>query len=122
MQLKGTYRAAKLAMAMAFAAIVSLLHMSVAATAGGIAVAMVRWNLLLVLAVLGVIPSRVPLSLLPHPLAQLAAVWPSWHLAQIAGAVAGVESSSAITWHVLVLAAMAVACFAAARRAPGRPR
>jgi ABC-type multidrug transport system permease subunit len=122
MQPKGTYLAAKLATAMTFAAIVSLLLNSVAATAGGVVVAMVRWNVLFVLAMLGVIPSREPLSLLAHPLAQLAVLLPSWHLAQIARAVAGVEPSPAIAWHVLVLAAVAVACFAATRRALGRSR
>jgi len=36
---------------------------------------LVRWSLRFVLAVLG-----VPLSLLSHPLQQLASLWSSWHL------------------------------------------
>jgi ABC-2 type transport system permease protein len=64
----------------------------------------------------------VPLSLLPRPLVQLAPLWPSWHLAQIAQVVVGSGARSGAAVHVLVLAGMAVACFTAARRALARPR
>jgi ABC-2 type transport system permease protein len=133
-------------------AIVSLLLMTVAATGGGVVLALVRCSLLFVLAVLGVIPFCamgllvgslckasaahavlnlfylpmsflsglcLPLSLPPHPLAQLAALWQSWHVAQIVGAVTGAGPGSG---HVLILASMAAACSVAARRALGGSR
>jgi ABC-2 type transport system permease protein len=151
---RGTYLAAKMAMAMVFAAVVSLLLMVFAAVGAGVVLTLMRWSLLLVLAVLGVIPFCamgllvgsvckataapavlnliylpmsflsglwVPLSLLPRPLVQLAPLWPSWHLAQIAQVVVGSGARSGTAVHVLVLAGMAVACFTAARRALARP-
>ncbi len=36
----------------------------------------------------------VPLSFLPHGIAQLAPLWPSWHLAQIAQLAAGVDAGT----------------------------
>jgi ABC-2 type transport system permease protein len=152
---RGTYLAAKMAMAMVFAAVVSLLLMVFAAVGAGVVLQLMRWALLLVLAVLGVIPFCaigllvgsvckataapavlnliylpmsflsglwVPLSLLPRPLVQLAPLWPSWHLAQIAQVVAGSGAGSGTAVHVLVLSAMAAACFTAAQRALARPR
>lgn len=64
----------------------------------------------------------VPLSVLPRPLSQLAPLWPSWQLARIADAVVGSGAVAAVPRHALVLAAVAVACFAAAHRALGRRR
>lgn len=151
----GTYLAAKMAMAMLFAAIVSVLLMVLATFAAGVALALVRWSALFGLAVLGVIPFCaigllvgslckasaapavlnliylpmsflsglwVPLPLLPHALARLAAVWPSWHLAQIAASVVGVRPSGGTGAHVAVLTAAAVGCLAAARHVLGRAR
>ena len=152
---RGTYLAAKMAMAMVFAAVMSLLLMVFAAVAAGVVLTLMRWSLMLMLAVLGVIPFCaigllvgsvckdtaapavlnliylpmsflsglwVPLPLLPRPLAQLAPLWPSWHLAQIAQVVVGSGAQSGIAVHVLVLAGMAAGCFMAARRALARPR
>jgi ABC-2 type transport system permease protein len=152
---RGTYLAAKMAMAMVFAAVVSLLLMLFAAVGAGVVLQLMRWALLLVLAVLGVIPFCaiglllgsvcnasaapavlnliylpmsllsglwVPLSLLPRPLAQLAPLWPSWHLAQIAQVVVGSGAGSGTAVHVLVLSGIAAACFTTAQRALARPR
>jgi ABC-2 type transport system permease protein len=152
---RGTYLTAKMAMAMVFAAVVSLLLMMFAAVGAGVVLPLMRWALLLVLAVLGVIPFCaigllvgsvckataapavlnliylpmsflsglwVPLSLLPRPLVQLAPLWPSWHLAQIAQVVVGSGAGSGTAVHALVLSGMAAACFTAARRALARPR
>jgi ABC-2 type transport system permease protein len=150
---RGLYLAAKVAMSMLFAAIVSVLLIVLAAVAAGVTLTLLRWSLLLVLAVVGVIPFCglgllvgatckasaapavlnliylpmsflsglwVPLSMLPRPLSQLAPLWPSWQLAQIAEAVVGSAPAAAIPGHALVLAAIAGTCLAAARRALGR--
>lgn len=53
---RGLYLAAKLAMSMLFAAIVSILLMTIAAAAAGVGLALLEWCLLFVLAVLGVLP------------------------------------------------------------------
>jgi ABC-2 type transport system permease protein len=58
----------------------------------------------------------VPLSVLPHFLAQLAPVWPAYHLAKLAqSAVSG--NSTDLLPHVLDLVGMATLFFAIARRA-----
>jgi len=64
----------------------------------------------------------VPLAFLPHSLAALAPLWPSWHLAQIALAVIGMGDGTGTAGHLLVLAGVAVACAAAARRMLGASR
>lgn len=61
----------------------------------------------------------VPLALFPHALRALAPLWPSWHLAQIALAAVGMGGGAGTAGHLLVLAAVTVACTAAARRALG---
>ncbi|MGH8276630.1 MAG: ABC transporter permease, partial [Steroidobacteraceae bacterium] len=152
---RGIYLAAKLAMSMLFAGVVSIMLMTIAATVGGVVLGLVQWATLFVLAVLGVVPfcavgllvgalARasaapavlnliylpmsflsglwVPLTFLPHSIARLAPLWPSWHLAQIAWVVAGAGDRAATGAHVLVLAAISAACVAAARRALGRAR
>jgi ABC-2 type transport system permease protein len=53
---RGIYLAAKMAMAMLFAALVSLLIMLVGATLAGVVLALAQWCALFVLAVLGVLP------------------------------------------------------------------
>jgi ABC-2 type transport system permease protein len=151
----GSYLAAKMAMAMLFAAIVSLLLMLVGVVVAGVVLTIVAWSTLLVLGVLGVIPfcaigllvgalTRasatpavlnliylpmsflsglfVPLSLLPHSLAQLAPLWPSWQLAQVAQGVVGAGPLAGTGEHLLALAATSGVCFAAAWRALSRPR
>lgn len=61
----------------------------------------------------------VPLAFLPHALATLAPLWPSWHLAQIALAALGMGDTAGTAGHLLVLAGVAVGFAAAARRALG---
>ena len=58
----------------------------------------------------------VPLSVLPHFLAQLAPVWPAYHLTKLAQAVVGTGSTDLLP-HVLDLVGMAALFFAVARRA-----
>ncbi len=53
---RGIYLAAKMAMAMVFAGLASLLIMLVGATLGGVALALLQWCTLFVLALLGVLP------------------------------------------------------------------
>jgi ABC-2 type transport system permease protein len=64
----------------------------------------------------------VPLAFLPHSLAALAPLWPSWHLAQIALAAIGMGEGGSAAAHLLVLAGVTAACAAAARRALGARR
>jgi len=124
---RGTYLAARLAAAMLFAAMVSLPLVTVASLAADVALTLAASCTLLVLAVLGVVPLCVPMSflcglgvqlpLLHRALAALAPLWPSWHLAEIAHAVVGAGHVAGTPGHLLALAAVAVVCFAAARRA-----
>ena len=60
-----------------------IVSMLAAATMGRLVLELAQWVGMLVLAVLG---SRVqvPLSMMPHALAQLTAVWPTFHLGQFA--------------------------------------
>jgi ABC-2 type transport system permease protein len=146
----GTYLLAKLAMAMLFAAIVSLLLMGLAATLGGISLPPTRWLLLFAMAVIGVVPFCaigllvgalvkataapavlnliylpmsflsglwVPLNFLPHSLARLAPLWPSWQLAQIGVVVIDQSPAGSLGGHVLFLLALGALCFAGAQRA-----
>jgi ABC-2 type transport system permease protein len=53
---RGIYLAAKMAMALVFAAIVALLVMGLAVLLAGVALALAQWSLLLVLALFGVLP------------------------------------------------------------------
>ncbi|HKD55545.1 MAG TPA: ABC transporter permease [Steroidobacteraceae bacterium] len=152
---RGLYLAAKVATAMLFAAVVSLLLTVLAVLVAGVTLTLLRWALLVLMAVVGVIPFCaigllvgslckgsatpavlnliylpmsflsglwVPLSMLPRPLSQLAPLWPSWQLAQIAEAVVGPAPVAAVPAHALALTAIAAACFGAARRALGRAR
>lgn len=57
----------------------------------------------------------VPLSVLPHVLAQLAPVWPAYHLARLTSFVLG-EGDSGFWIHVLDLAGMSALFFLLARR------
>jgi ABC-2 type transport system permease protein len=61
----------------------------------------------------------VPLAFLPHSLASLAPLWPSWHLAQIALAAVGMGDGAGTAGHLMVLAGVAAPCAAAARRLLG---
>lgn len=64
----------------------------------------------------------VPLAFLPRALAALAPLWPSWHLAQIALAAIGMADGAGTAGHLLILAGVAAACAAGARRALGARR
>jgi ABC-2 type transport system permease protein len=152
---RGIYLAAKMAMALLFAAIVALLIMTLAVLLAGVALPLAQWGLLLALALFGVLPfcaiglcvgalTRapaapavlnliylpmsflsglwLPLQFLPHSLAQLAPLWPAWHLAQIAQALVGTGDVHAVPAHLLVLGGVTAAAFAVARRALGRAR
>jgi hypothetical protein len=93
--------------------IVSLLLIVLAVFAADVTLTLLRWGLLLLLAVLGVLPPAV---------SKLAPLWSGWQLAQIAEAVFGSPTVAAVPAHALSLAAIAAACFAAVRRTFGRPR
>ena len=64
----------------------------------------------------------VPLQLLPHALAQLAPLWPAWHLAQLAFGVADGAAPARAGTHLAVLAAVAAVCFGVALRRLARAR
>lgn len=58
----------------------------------------------------------MPLHVLPPVFAQIAPMWPAWHLGQLALKVVGRDAGAAVSLHVLVLAAIAVVFFMLARR------
>ncbi len=58
----------------------------------------------------------MPLQALPHLFQVLAPLWPAWHLAQIALAVAGEPSDGQVGLHVIVLAGVTALFFGLARR------
>jgi ABC-2 type transport system permease protein len=58
----------------------------------------------------------MPLSMLPSFFSQLAPVWPSYHLAQLALGVIGLVPADTALTHVLAVAGFTVVCFAIARR------
>ncbi len=144
----GAYLLAKMAMALLFSGIVSLLLAVVAATLGDVTLAPAQWLTLWAVHVLGAIPFCaiglyigtvangtgapaivnllylpmaflsglwLPLSMLPAIFAKLAPVWPSYHHAQIALKVVGMDAGGALWMHVGVLAVLAVAFFVLAR-------
>ena len=57
----------------------------------------------------------VPLSVLPHALAQLAPIWPAYHLVKLTSAVLG-EGRSGLWVHILSLVGMSALFFLLARR------
>ena len=64
----------------------------------------------------------MPLTLLPPVVAQLAPLWPAYHLAQLALAVLGKDDGSPLPPHVLALLAFTAIAFAIARRWLARAR
>jgi len=58
----------------------------------------------------------LPLSMLPHFLAQAAPLWPAYHLGQLALAVIGLAPAEAALNHVLACIGFTLACFLIARR------
>lgn len=57
-----------------------------------------------------------PLSTLPHPVTQIAPLWPTYHLAQVAAIIVGTSKNAALFQHLLVLVVYGVGFFAAASR------
>lgn len=144
----GAYLLAKMAMAMLFSAIVSLLLAVLAFFLAGVSLQPWQWALLLLVDVLGVLPFCalglyigtlvsgnaapavvnliflpmaflsglwLPLTMLPDVLADLAPVWPAYHLGQIALKVVGMDAGTALALHFGVLAVVTVALFVLAR-------
>ena len=58
----------------------------------------------------------MPLSMLPSFLAQLAPLWPPYHLSQLTLATIGHDDGSALSVHVAALVGFTALCFAIARR------
>ncbi|HST27109.1 MAG TPA: ABC transporter permease [Rudaea sp.] len=58
----------------------------------------------------------MPLAMLPHFLAQIAPLWPAWHLGQLALMTSGQPTTGDVAGHLLWLAAFTAICFAIARR------
>lgn len=144
----GAYLLAKMAMAMAFAAVISLTLALLGTLLAGVELQPWQWLLLLVVDVLGVLPFCalglyigtllsgsaappainllylpmaflsglwLPLSLLPDIFAQLAPVWPAYHLGQLALRTVGMDSGGNPWLHLAVLAAFTVVFFVLAR-------
>ena len=144
----GAYLLAKMAMALLFSAIVSLLLAVLAATLGKVSLAPGQWALLWCVHVLGAVPFAaiglyigtlangngapaivnllylpmaflsglwLPLSMLPAFFSRIAPVWPSYHHAQVALKVIGMDDGGSLAVHLGVLAVMAVAFFVLAR-------
>lgn len=64
----------------------------------------------------------MPLSMLPQFLAQIAPLWPAWHLGQLALATTGQATTGSVAGHLLWLVAFTAVCFAIARRWLARAR
>ena len=58
----------------------------------------------------------MPLSLLPAFFAQIAPLWPAYHLSQLALATIGQSDGSAVLPHAIIVVAFTGVCFAIARR------
>ena len=144
----GAYLASKMAMALLFSAIVSLLLAVIAATLAGVSLAPAQWLLLWAVHVAGALPfcalglyvgTRasgaaapvvvnllylpmaflsglwLPLSMLPDALARLAPAWPSYHHAQLALKVVGMDAGQPVALHLGVLLAVTFGFFVLAR-------
>ncbi len=117
----GAYLFAKMAMAMLFAVIISLLLATLAAVGlyvgtlvGGQGAPAVVNLLYLPIAFL----SRLwlPLKLLPAWIAKLAPVWPFYHHSQIALKVIGMDAGGSVAVHLGVLVGITMVFFLLARR------
>jgi ABC-2 type transport system permease protein len=62
----------------------------------------------------------MPLTMLPHFLAQIAPLWPAWHLGQLALTTTGQATTGSIGGHLLWLGLFTAVCFAIARRGLAR--
>jgi ABC-2 type transport system permease protein len=137
----GAYLFAKMAMAMLFSAMISLLLMALAAGFGGVSLQPGQWALLFVVHIVGVLPFCalgllvatlvagegavavinllylpmaflsglwLPLKMLPAWIVQAAPVWPSYHHAQVALKVIGMDAGGALAMHLAALLATTV--------------
>ena len=144
----GAYLMSKMAMALLFSAIVSLLLAVIAATLAGVSLAPAQWLLLWAVHVAGALPFCalglyvgtlasgaaapvvvnllylpmaflsglwLPLSMLPDALARLAPAWPSYHHAQLALKVVGMDAGQPVALHLGVLLAVTFGFFVLAR-------
>lgn len=140
---------AKMAMAMVFCAVISVVLALLAAVLAGVRLAPAQWALLLLVNVLGSLPFAalglfigtlvggnaapavlnllylpmaflsglwLPLTMLPDIFARLAAVWPAYHLGQVALKVVGHDAGQPLWLHVAVLGATALLFFLLAQR------
>lgn len=145
----GAYLFAKMAMAMLFAALITLLLVALAAGLGHVRMPLQDWLALFGVDVLGVLPFCalgllvgtlvggqgapavvnliylpmsflsglwIPLPILPKFLRQIAPLWPSTHLGQIALSVTGMGGDGRVVLHAAVLAGFTLAFFLIARR------
>ncbi len=144
----GAYLLAKMAMAMLFAVIITLLLATLAVSLAGVTLQPSQWLSLLAVNVLGALPFCamglligvfangqgapavvnliylpmaflsglwLPLQALPDIFSKLAAVWPAYHLGQIALKVVGRDAGGSLAMHLGVLAVFTVAFFLLAR-------
>ncbi|MBJ6984958.1 ABC transporter permease [Luteimonas sp. MC1750] len=140
----GAYLMSKMAMALLFSAIVSLLLAVTASTLAGVSLAPGQWLGLWLVHVAGALPFCaiglyigtlasgsaapvvvnlvylplsflsglwLPLSALPDALARLAPVWPSYHHAQLALKVVGMDAGQPVAMHVGVLLVVTIGFF-----------
>ena len=140
----GAYLMSKMAMALLFSAIVSLLLALTAATLADVSLAPAQWLALWLVHVAGALPFCaiglyigtlasgaaapvvvnlvylplsflsglwLPLSMLPDALARLAPAWPSYHHAQLALKVVGMDAGQPVALHVGVLLVVTLGFF-----------
>jgi ABC-2 type transport system permease protein len=145
----GVYLLARAAMAMLFVAIIAVLLMVLAVTAGKVPLTFSQGALLFVIDVLGALPFCaigmyvgslvsgqaspaivnliflpmaflsglwLPLQYMPKMLQDMAALWPSYHLAQLALNVVGSSTHGATGAHIAALGGVTVLCFWLAMR------
>lgn len=145
----GAYLLAKMAMALLFGGMISILLMTIAATVGGVSLRPAQWALLFAVNLAGVLPFAalglyigsliggqgapavvnmlylpmaflsglwLPLKMLPSWIGAMAPVWPSYHHAQIALKVIGMDAGGNLFVHLGVLIGVAGLFFALARR------
>ena len=118
----GAYLFAKLAMAMLFGMIVSLMVMALGATLGGVHLHASQWAMLLLIDTIGTLPfCALPLKMLPAAIVMFAPVWPSFHLAQLALKVVGQDAGGSTLVHVGALLTMTVVFYGLAWRRLSRP-
>jgi hypothetical protein len=116
----GLFLVVRVAVALVLAVAVWFAMMVVAATTGRLVLELGQWVGALVLEVLGT-GIRLPLSGLLHALAQIASVWPAFHLGQFARYEMGSGGVDLVP-QGLSLVAIAVVFCVIARRGPRKVR